>query len=199
MSKKPEIKIQTLNNQLQTIDSLWYTRLPQDTKNQNRNNYLDSIVVTSDWTNVTGINNTDVVNITSNYTDIPMTIISEKSGNLDRKINASWWIEIPVDWTYIVTIEHAWAMYPTIVSATVVWAYWTKALIPLMYPLEKEWDTPVGYVYLNAYTFYTRQAIWAFTYHWTFKKGNCFYARAAHMRTGQTFPVLAGFYITKIS
>lgn len=87
----PNVEILTLNNTLKSISSPWYTKLPQDSKNQNRNTYLDTGFYSAQKTittwNVSKIDDTQEYSVLWKYW-------------FDK---TAWSITVPIDWTYIIS------------------------------------------------------------------------------------------------
>jgi len=172
--------------------SMWYTNRALNARSQTYNRYLDNVVVY--WiANVPWIWATDDFTPTSNSTDIPMTTIFNKTGDLKWEIDGDWGILIPEDWTYLITIEHVFLMYPTISDWDVKAAYWLYPIIPLLY------ETTSWFSSLDSRLFFTRQATTSFSFTASASKWDPLYAAATHRRTWQTFPVQAVFFITKLS
>lgn len=223
MNKTQQIKIQTLNNQLKQVESLWYTKLPQDSKNQNRNNYLDSCIVY--WV-------TDVTwRVAWAYTSHPKIILSDTNysdevrlwynqneltkkikWNLQRNV-INWWIEIPISWTYNITVQWvfrtdlvSWSPTPPFLykSTTISWTTFnsvddTSKKLVFLANLPNKNSSLTWYVYTNS-KLSNISPDWEFyTVVWPLEKWNMLYIYTDHRRNSIVVPVVWIIYITKIS
>lgn len=208
----------------ESIAWIWYTQRPLNARVQSYNRYLDSCQVS--WINlVTG-------RAAWAYSSFPQIELKDDNSELCNdlwilnvynkqvywklqwKTTESWWIEIPQDWNYQLTIQRtfrtdleqtSWAT-PTfwVIQQTINWTTFysvdieSKKLV-FFTNVEKEWDPITAYVY--AWSEYSSIVpnVMVTNYTWTFSKWVVLYTFADFRRVGKKIPIICTVYLTKIS
>lgn len=176
--------------------SIWYTNRPIDWRTQTRNRYLDYTAVS--WlANIEG----KAVWSAIDFNILPLDTVLEKTGNLKFNFTASWWLEIPVDWSYIMSFINVFLIVSNTswkTASDIIAQYWLSSLIPSVTFAEYEW-WPRSPLYYDALPFYSDVAVRNVTFNIKATKWTVIYVCADHRWNWVTFPVNWWIYITKIS
>lgn len=211
--------------------SYWYKDRPINQKRGNYNTYLDSIQINwwdiIEWIALWSALEYNILPLKKDNSSfcgelntefslwIPTTFYdSITTWKLNWETTPDWWIIIPADWNYIVSVLMS--FYLSLNTSSLTPSIWTEELtiswttfdaidnnnkiIMSAANIEKYWDTPTDWLYLiESNISFSTNTTSSYTFNSKFKKWNVLYLMADHRRDWISYVIVWTYYITKIS